>query len=409
MKHPVWKLLRKNISPGQILGYSIASLVGLAIVISAVKFYDDVRSAFEDEDSFISKDYIIISKPVSSTALMGKGSSTTFSEADIEEIRNQPWVRDVGSFTAADFNITAALDFGGKGMSTHLFFESIPDKFFDGLPERWSFIAPAGPEEVTSAQIDDIEIPVIISRDYLTLYNFGYAAGRGMPQLNENLISVVPLTFRLSGNGHTDTFRGRIVGFSSRLNTIAVPEDFIQWANQRYAPLQETEPSRLIIEANTSGDPRIEKFMNEHSYQVAGDKADNSRANYFLTVATTIVIAVGAIITILAFFILMLSIYLLLQKNKQKLHDLMLLGYSPGQVARKYYNLIIIINLVVLLFAVLAMLCASGWWVEQFSAIGINSASPWTAIVTGLCISAVVTVLNCLAIRRIVRKNYYNT
>ena len=404
----VWKLLRKNISISQIFGYSIASLIGLTIVISAVKLYGDVSTTFTSEDSFIKKDYIIISKPVSTAAALGKKTNTTFSDEEIEDIRNQPWVRNVGEFTAADFSINAVLDFDGRVMSTHLFFEAIPDEFLDLSPEEWSYNPPATPDQITPEQIEEVEIPVIISRDYLTLYNFGYAASRGMPQLNEKLINMVPITFRLSGNGHNEeSYRGRIVGFSSRLNTIAVPLDFIEWANSRYAPLERREPSRLIIEANTAGDPAINKYMNEHNYEIAGDKADNSRANYFLTVITTIVIAIGVLITILAFFILMLSIYLLLQKNKQKLHDLMLLGYSPGQVARCYYGLVCIINVIVLGLAVLFMFMGSGYWVERFSAIDMTSASPATAIAIGLGISVFVTILNCLAIRRIVRSNFY--
>lgn len=405
----VWKLLRKNISIGQIIGYSLASLIGLAIVISAVKFYDDVKSAFRDEDSFISKDYIIISKKVSAVNTLGAGANTTFTPNEIQEIKKQPWVRDVGAFTAADFSVDASLNIEGRGLSTHLFFEAIPDDFFDVSPQQWNFTEPGNPQSATEAQVAQVEIPVIISRDYLTLYNFGYAASRGMPQLNENLIKTVPLTFNLSGNGHHDTFKGRIVGFSSRLNTIAVPQNFIDWANRRYASQQASQPSRLIIEANTPGDPAIRQFMDDNSYEVAGDKADNSKANYFLTVATTIVIAVGAVITVLAFFILMLSIYLLLQKNKSKLRDLMLLGFSPANISKSYYMLIAGINLAVLILAIVVMLCASGYWVKEFTAIGITSASPVMAIIVGVVISALVTFFNCLAVNRIVRKNFFTT
>lgn len=405
----VWKLLKKNISPGQITGYSIASLVGMSIVICAVKFYDDVRSLFKDEESFISKDYVIISKAVSAAQTMGLGSNTTFSPEEIADIEAQPWVREVGEFTAADFNVDARMLLNGRGMSTHLFFEAIPDRFFDITPEKWKFDAPASPADITPEGINGIEIPVVMSKDYLTLYNFGFAATRGMPQLNESLVQKVPITFELAGNGHRDIYRGRVVGFSSRLNTIAVPLDFIKWANARYAPDADVRPSRLIVEANTPGDPAIAAYLEKNSYERAGDNADSSRANFFLTVATSVVIAVGAIITVLAFFILMLSIYLLLQKNKRKLHDLMLLGYSPGQVARPYYNLIAIINFGVLVLAVVVMFVASGYWVGQFRNIGVESASPLSAILVGVAISAVVTCLNCLAVRRIVRGNFFNT
>ena len=59
-KNIVWRLLRKNISAAQIAGYAIANLVGLSIVLTAIQFYRDVNSLWNKEDSFISKDYMII-------------------------------------------------------------------------------------------------------------------------------------------------------------------------------------------------------------------------------------------------------------------------------------------------------------------------------------------------------------
>ena len=66
------------------------------------------------------------------------------------------------------------------------------------------------------------------------------------------------------------------------------------------------------------------------------------------------------------------------------------------------------VNAVVAVLAVIAMLVASGYWVEQFETIGITSSSPLTAILTAFIIVAVITLINCLAVRRIVRKNFYD-
>ncbi|MDE6927530.1 MAG: ABC transporter permease, partial [Muribaculaceae bacterium] len=68
----VWNLLKKNISVGQIAGYAVANLVGLAIVLTAIRFYSDVRGAFSDgDDSFVGSDYMIISKPVPLLSVIG--------------------------------------------------------------------------------------------------------------------------------------------------------------------------------------------------------------------------------------------------------------------------------------------------------------------------------------------------
>ena len=88
--------------------------------------------------SFISLDYIIISKRVDGVqGLGGMSSSTTFSPSEREDIASQPWAAETGEFTSADFNISARVDIGGAPLSTALFLESIPDEFFDIMPRGW--------------------------------------------------------------------------------------------------------------------------------------------------------------------------------------------------------------------------------------------------------------------------------
>lgn len=391
----VWRLLRRNISAGQIAGYALATLVGLSIVLCAVRFYGDVSSAFNTDDGILSKDYMVISKRVSALNTVGRGGETFFTPAETEELSRQPWVRSVGAFTAANFNVYMSVDLGGRSMSTYMFLESIPDKFLDVSPSDWRF-DPSRPE-----------VPIIMSKEYLALYNFGFAASRGMPQLSETVMARVPLSITVSGNGRSMKIPGRIVGFSSRLNTLAVPQDFMEWANKEFAPPgKEEQPSRLIVEVSKPGNPAIDRFMRINGYDVAGDKADNSRANYFLTLVTAIVIAIGSVISILAFFILMLSIFLLLQKNRRKLHDLMLLGYSPRQAARPYNLLVLSVNVAVLVLSIVITECAAAWWNPRLADIGVPNGSPLPALLTGLCIMAVVTVANLLTIRRLVRRNF---
>ncbi len=396
MKNLVSSLLRRNISALQMTGYALASLVGLAIVVTAVRFYSDVRSLWADDDSFMSRDYLIISKTVSGLgALMG--ANTSFSTADIAEIESQPWAGDVGGFRAADFNVYATVSMGGKGMSTALFLESIPQEFFDINPKGWSFRPGV-----------DTTVPIVISKDYLTLYNFGFATSRGLPQISEGMIGAIPLRLSLSGNGQQRWMDAKIVGFSSRLNTIAVPEEFMEWANGIYGePGSTTAPSRLIIKVKTPGDPAIATFLASKGYEAAGDKADNGRAAFFLRLVTGIVLAVGVVICALAFFILMLSVWLLLTKSRDKLRQLMLLGYSPQSIARCYYLIIGTINLAVLGGALAIMFIVRHCWKGSLESLGIEPGSCLSAIGAGIIIMALITAGNFLAIRHRLRSDFF--
>lgn len=397
-KSVVWRLLRRNISIGQLAGYALANLAGLAIVLTAVQFYRDVTSVWEGEDSFISRDYMIISPKVGGLgSLLGGGGSAGFGAEDISALESQPWARRVGSFTPARFDVSASVDIGRRGLSTALFLESIPDEFFDVRPQGWGYTpGQSGP------------VPVIISKDYLTLYNFGFASSRGLPKISEGMVSMVPLKLSVSGNGRQEYFDARIAGFSSRLNTIAVPQQFMDWANDRFGDTDEAKqlPSRLIVEVGKPGDPAIESYLASHGYEAAGDKADSGRAAYFLSVVTAVVIGVGVIISALAFFILLLSIWLLLQKNRDKIHDLMMLGYTPSRVARYYYAIVGWINLAVLLGAVAVMSVGAMAWRGPLSRIGIESDSPWVSIAIGVGITLLITLANFVAIRRKVVKAF---
>ena len=386
MKGLMWKLLRKHISAGQLIGFSIANLIGLAIVMIAVQFYRDVKPIFADEDSFISKDYLVISKHVDG---IGMASAGEFTSSDVADIESQPWTRAVGEFVTAHYHVGATVGVGGtRSMSTQLFFESIPDQFIDVATGNWKFVVGSG------------EIPVILSREYLALYNFGYATAQSMPQISESMASMIPLSFTLSGNGNSVTMRGRIVGFSNRLNSVIVPQDFMRWSNERFGSGEDRNPSRLIVEVNSPGDVKIEQFMNEHRYDIAGDKMNSSKANYFLVVVIGIVIAVGVIISLLSFFVLMLSIYLLLQKNTRKLQDLLWLGYSPAQVSRPYIAMVVTINCCVLVLAALVVLIARLYYMPMLTAFGVQGVSIVVSIAVGVAIMAVITIGNIAAIKR---------
>ena len=317
------------------------------------------------------------------------GSNGEFSDDDISDLESQPWCRQVGRFLNSDFAVDARLGVGsGHAMHTQFFFEAIPDEFIDIDPNAWGF------------NPNDPVVPVVISRDYLSLYNFGFAATQGMPKISEGQAEMLPLEFTLSGNGQRLDMPGRIVGFSNRLNTVIVPQEFMEWANQRFGTGEIQHPQRLIVEVNSPGDVKIEKYMEDHHYEVAGDKMSSSKANYFLTVISSIVIAVGIIISLLSFFVLMLSIYLLLQKNTQKIQDLLLLGYSPAQVSKHYIMLVVVLNAAVLVLAIVLMLISRMAYMDMIRAFGVGGSGIGVAILVGLLIMGAITAGNIHAIRQ---------
>lgn len=391
----IWKLLRKNISAWQIGGYAVATLVGLVIVMAAVQFYNDIgRALTGDKDGgvqLVSPRNLVISKSVGLFDTFGSGS-TAFDDDEIDELRRQSWCGDVASFQASDFRVYASVALGGRSVSTALFFESVPDRLID--------------EQIEGFVFDSInpEIPIVLSKDYLTLYNFGFAAGGRMPMISESIISTIPLTIHISGERGRTVLPGRIVGFSSWLNTIAVPQSFMDWAHRNYGSSEVKPPSRLIVTVADPTDAGVRRFMEERDYQIAGPDDDLGRTAYLLKLVASSIAAVGGIITLLALFILVLSLFLLIQKNRRAISGLLRLGYRPSQVSACYMRLVAVVNGVVLVLASVAMMLVERVWTPAVESLGASTTSPIVAISVGAVVVAAVTAVNCLIIRRLVRR-----
>lgn len=388
----VWKLMRRHISLGQLAGFFFANLCGMVIVLLSIQFYQDVVPVFTEGDSFMKKDYIIVSKKVSTLGSF-VGKSSTFSQTEIDEIEEQPFTRGVGEFTPSQFKVSAGVGMEqlGLNLSTAMFFESVPDKYVDTNLDGWHF--EPGQEE----------IPIIIPRNYLNLYNFGFAQSRSLPQISEGVINMVNLEVRIHGGGKRDTYKGKIAGFSNRLNTILVPESFMTWANIHYGDGGiRKEPSRLIVEVNNPTDDRIAQFFRERGYDTEDDKLDAGKTTWFLKVIVGIVLSVGLLISALSFYILMLSIYLLLQKNTTKLENLLLIGYGPNRVAFPYQSLTIALNAIVLVLSVSIVLYVRTLYLDLVEQMfpSLNAGSWWLMLVVGILLFLSVSCFNVLAIRK---------
>lgn len=386
----VWKLLRQHISIGQFVGFTLANVVGLLIILLGFQFYQDIQGFFSSREGFMKKDYLIVSKQLGNGVSL-TGKSGTFTSAEISDLKKQEFTESVGVFTPADFQVSCDMDMSSLGLQfgSQMFFESVPDEYVDFTSDQWSF------------DEGDTFIPIILPRNYLNLYNFGFAQTRGLPKISESIIGMVSLDITIKGEFSTDKYKGRIVGFSNRLNTILVPDKFMKWANDKYGSGQEMNPSRLIFEVKNPTDDAIVKYFEDKKYETEEDKLAQGKTTWFLKMLVGAVMSVGGLILGLALYILMLSIYLLVQKNTTKLENLLLIGYSPRQVAIPYQCLTIALNGIVFLLAVLLLLVFRGQYMGMLQVLYPDLQAPGISetLALGILIFVIVSVINVLVIQ----------
>ena len=385
----VWKLLRQHISVPQFIGFFFANLFGVMIILFGFQFYNDVVPVFTSGDSFMKNNYLIVSKTIG-TANALSGQSNTFANSEIDELKEQKFVSGVGRFTSAAYKVDATMGVKGVNiLNSELFLESVPDKFVDVPLDKWQY------DEGSKT------VPIILPRSYITMYNFGFAQSRSLPKISEGLVGMVDFTLFVHGNGKEGQFKGRVIGFSSRLNSILVPQSFMEWSNQEYSADIDNQPTRLIVEVDNPTDSKVTTYMENHGYDTADNNMDAEKITYFLKLLVSIVMVVGLVISVLSFYILMLSIYLLVQKNSTKLENLLLIGYSPASVALPYQILTLALNLSVLVIALVALVFARNYYLETIAMLfpEISEGTMLGSVLLGLALFAIVSLLNIIAIR----------
>lgn len=385
----IWQLLRKHISIFELAIFFVANLIGMTVILAGVQLYDNIRPLLQGEQTLIGSDYLVITHPVKRVGI----NSESFTLKDIEDMERQEFIDAVGAFSASQFEVNGSIMFNGRKLSTMLFFESIPDEFIDVETDDWHFD--------DGAKV----IPIILPRNYLNLYNFGFSATQQLPQITEDMIKSVSLGINLRGKEYNDDYTGRIVGFSDRLNTILVPDAFMSWANSHYADAEESYPTRLILKVADPTNPTLSDYLEEHNYVIENKPAESSKALFILKVCIAIIICIGVLFSLLSIIILTLSIYLLLQKNITKLENLVLIGYTPSRVAMPYNLITLVLNLSILAVSLVIIFLTQDLYMEQLSAIaGYQiTTSPSVTIIVGVLFTALIIAFNFFIINRKIR------
>jgi len=270
---------------------------------------------------------------------MGQVEKNLFNESEIRDLASQPFVAGVSPLISNRFQVD--LSAGNIiPFSTSLFVESVDDDFLDTLPPEFTW------------KEGQQFLPLIVSSDFLQMYNV-FAPGYGLPQVSEATASHIKIFITCSGGGKTQTFRGSIVAFSDRINSIIVPKGFLQWGNKEFANNTELKAARLYVKLRDANDPAFIHYVDEHQYRINKDKVKFGRLKSVLQMVVTGLGAFGLLIVLLALMLFSFYLQLIIAKSKDSLVLLLTLGYSPRWLTKTVssrwipiYTTIVLLSLV---------------------------------------------------------------
>jgi hypothetical protein len=238
------------------------------------------------------------------------------------------------------------------------------------------------------------------------MYNV-FAPGYGLPQVSEATASQIKIYITCTGiNGKQQTFRGSIVAFSDRINSIIVPKNFLLWGNRIFANTEEVKAARLYVRLKDANNPEFLRFLDQHQYRINKDKVKFGRAKSVLQLIVGGLGVFGLLVVLLALMLFSFYLQLIIARSKESLLLLLTLGYSPKwltkTVAGRWVPTYIIIVIAALVLTSILQ------WTFYSVTTSLNAkVSPfihWSVI----ALAAVLILLTAFSNYRLIRKQVYS-
>jgi len=316
------RLLRRLMRSGQGKSGLVFALLGLGlgmlVLLVAVQSFTDIgQLLFTPAEKAGMESLLVIHKAIPAD----HAGHPAFSDEEIRDISHQSFVHAWGPVTANQFKVSATAGFQTR-FYTDLFFEAVPDTFLENRPEKWHW------------DPGDPVLPIIISTDFLTMYNYGFALSQGLPQLSEASVKSIPVSISISGPGGSGQFMASVVGFSNHISSILVPQRFMDWANLHYGQMAKPAPTGIILKVTDPSDPQLAAYLHTHHYQT---NADNLKFSKIRVILTTILSAIGLFgICVIALALIIFSVYLqlVISRSGEQIRLLSILGYEGNTLGR---------------------------------------------------------------------------
>ena len=370
-----------------VIGLSVAMLLILAAVQVQAN-YNDLLNSKSNQDSVAN--FLVLNKILSDQNL-GK---TSLSDNDITDLKKQPFVESVGLLTPSRFKASIQSSSDRFPFFTDIAFESVPNDFIDVTSKDWKW-------DETAAFV-----PIIAPNMFLDFYNFQFSFSQNLPQLTQPVVKMIVFKVNVYGPNGLITFNGRVVGFSDRISSLLVPQEFMNWGNMRFGKNQDIKPSRIIIRTKDPGNPKLVQYLKQKSLTTDADKTRFSRYRQVVDVVVKISWITGVIMLLFALLIFTLFIQLTIASCKEEIVLLITLGASPKQLRRFLIKQFFPVNILVISLSLL-IISALQFFIHNKlfeQGIFVNTAPSFNTILSALLVLAVIWVINRMSIRKYISR-----
>lgn len=308
----------KNIIKNTLL--YIGLFIAFLLVFSCLQLYVDTNRLFGNTNNQTNY-WLTFSKKITPENI-GRKELLGFDENEIKTIKSWNEVHEVYPFSANEFKSSAN---GGDFIPfyTDLYFEGVDIKAID---------IPLTNEEF---RVKDDVIPIVISKEYLNLYNYGFALNKGLPQISEEFAKKIKVNINIEINKQNKTYVGELVGLSDRIHSVLIPKEFLDSINLLNNPqLASTAKNynRILVQIKESNDKELVSKMKKYGYQSNQDGLRSAKIKGQVYLVLKSIIVLGVFIFLLCLYMIINVIKIQFLETQEEVSIRYGLGYSPMQM-----------------------------------------------------------------------------
>jgi cell division protein FtsX len=241
---------------------------------------------------------------------------------------------------------------------------------------------------------------------FLDFYNFQFSFSQNLPQLTQAVVKMIVFKINVYGPDGIVTFNARVVGFSDRISSLLVPQEFMDWGNSRYAGGSAAKPSRAIIRTKDPGNPALVNYLKDKGLATDADKTRFSRYRHIVDLVVKIAWVTGLLMFLFAMVIFTLFIQLTIASCRDEIVLLVTLGASPRQLRRFLVRQFFPVNVAIIgcsLAMITAMQYAAHVWLQRQN-VQLSSWPAISTVVAAFVVLVLIWITNLATIRKYVRR-----
>lgn len=314
------------------IGLSFAAVLGWFLALGSLQGWLDFQNLLESETDWFRDDLVFINREVRLSDSVGFTSSEV-NPKTLEKLRAVEGVELAEPVERNHF--PAAVEIGGGAIPTlasEIFVEAIPPSLFKPDIDDWSW------------KPGDPLVPVLVPRQFLNLYNFGFAPGKGLPAVSESVAQRVRFSLIAfpAGGGTPVSFTASIAGFSDQIESIMVPLPFLTWANERFGEGPSDEHGRVAVALRNPDSREFYQLLEENRLLASRGTQEMARLRILLDLSLGILGTAGVIILALVLLLTLAEAESLIADHRDRIRKLYLIGHPPSTLIRRMVGIRII-------------------------------------------------------------------